>query len=118
MPDTAAHVFGTFFKKVQRERFEENTSEQLRLRTAVEFYDEQKRVFGWCGSKTPSATLLLVPLPKEGQFSPSAVIWADRPRPYSACHGRTHRFARTVVVVANQPCVVGFSFYPIILCVK
>jgi hypothetical protein len=32
MPDTAAHVFGTFFKKVQRERLEENTSEQLRLR--------------------------------------------------------------------------------------
>jgi hypothetical protein len=23
MPDTAAHVFGTFFKKVQRERVEE-----------------------------------------------------------------------------------------------
>ena len=38
-------VFGTFFKKVQRERVEENTSEQLRLRTAVEFDGERKRVF-------------------------------------------------------------------------
>ena len=118
MPDTAAPFLVLFSKKYREKELKKNTSEQLRLRTAVEFYDEQKRVFGWCGSKTPSATLLLVPLPKEGQFSPSAVIWADRPRPYSACHGRTHRFARTVVVVANQPCVVGFSFYPIILCVK
>ena len=38
-------VFGTFLKKVQKERLEENTSEQLRLRTAVEFNDERKWVF-------------------------------------------------------------------------
>ena len=37
--------FWYFFKKVQKERLEENTSEQLRLRTAVEFDGERKRVF-------------------------------------------------------------------------
>ena len=37
--------FRYFFKKVQKERLEKNTSEQLRLRTAVEFYGERKRVF-------------------------------------------------------------------------
>ena len=37
--------FWYFFKKVQKERLEENTSEQLRLRTAVEFNGERKRVF-------------------------------------------------------------------------
>jgi hypothetical protein len=46
MPDTAAHVFGTFFKKHREKELKKNTSEQLRLRTAVEFDDERKRVFG------------------------------------------------------------------------
>ena len=35
--------FWYFFKKVQKERLEENTSERLRLRTAVEFDGERKR---------------------------------------------------------------------------
>jgi hypothetical protein len=35
MPDTAAHVFGTFLKKYREKELKKNTSEQLRLRAAV-----------------------------------------------------------------------------------
>ena len=36
---------GTFFKKYRKKELKKNTSEQLRLRTAVEFDGELKRVF-------------------------------------------------------------------------
>ena len=36
---------GTFFKKYRKKELKKNTSEQLRLRTAVEFGGELKRVF-------------------------------------------------------------------------
>ena len=45
MPYTTAPFLVLFLKKVQKERLEENISEQLRLRTAVEFDGERKRVF-------------------------------------------------------------------------
>jgi hypothetical protein len=38
-------VFGTFSKKYRKKELKKNTSEQLRLRTAVEFNGERKRVF-------------------------------------------------------------------------
>ena len=38
-------VFGTFSKKYRKKELKKNTSEQLRLRTAVEFDGERKRVF-------------------------------------------------------------------------
>ena len=38
-----------FSKKYREKELKKNTSEQLRLGTAVEFNDERKRVFGWRG---------------------------------------------------------------------
>jgi hypothetical protein len=62
-----------FSKKYREKELKKNTSEQLRLGTAVEFDDERKRVFGWRGYQTPSASL--VPLPKEGQYSSALSVF-------------------------------------------
>ena len=45
MPDTAAPFWVLFSKKYRKKELKKNTSEQLRLGTAVEFDDERKRVF-------------------------------------------------------------------------
>ena len=45
MPYTTALFLVLFQKKYRKKELKKNTSEQLRLRTAVEFDDERKRVF-------------------------------------------------------------------------
>ena len=58
MPYTAAPFLVLFSKKYREKELNKNTSEQLRLRTAVEFNGERKASFWMAGYQTPSATLV------------------------------------------------------------
>ena len=68
MPDTAAPFLVLFSKKYREKELKKNTSEQLRLGTAVEFDDERKRVFGWRGIELPPQLRCSPLFRKEGQL--------------------------------------------------